>query len=324
MEKKFLQKNINLVPIIIAILMPLIFIACASSSNEELSSQAKQENQFQRDTTAKYFSFYARDNGQNIFWRAAFKKGKLAELYRNNEKISDDMLNNYRDLVYDNLSDINKTNYSYNFNVNHLDFDSLRFNNSTWNDADSSSNGDSSFYGLDSNTLKNLMENLKDAMKNIKINIDTAALSESMKELKKSMKSFQVNFDTAEINNEMRKVAEDMKNNSFNLSDLEANMAGLKARMHALNFDMNNIKTHMTVLDKKLSKFRTFMSNLKDELVNDGVINDNNEKFDMDFSAKGIIINGKKLRDDLFEKYKKLYEDDLGEKVDETTHIVSH
>ena len=47
----------------------------------------------------------------------------------------------------------------------------------------------------------------------------------------------------------------------------------------------------------------------KDEMTKDGLIKDKNEKLNLEIEQNKMEVNGKKVSDELFKKYKQMYED---------------
>ena len=59
-------------------------------------------------------------------------------------------------------------------------------------------------------------------------------------------------------------------------------------------------------------KFKSLKEIIRDQLLNDGFINDIDDSFNFDINEKKLKINGKKQSGDIYEKYKKVIEDNSG------------
>ena len=70
-----------------------------------------------------------------------------------------------------------------------------------------------------------------------------------------------------------------------------------------------------------MKTFKGFMKDVRSELVKDKLIKNEDEKFDMKMDSKEMIINGKKVPDDLFKKYKEIYKRHYGQEIEHEINI---
>ena len=63
------------------------------------------------------------------------------------------------------------------------------------------------------------------------------------------------------------------------------------------------------------------MHDMRYELVKDILIKSQDEEFNMKFNQKELIINGKKVPENLFEKYKKIYKENFGKDIDSDMEV---
>jgi seryl-tRNA synthetase len=89
------------------------------------------------------------------------------------------------------------------------------------------------------------------------------------------------------------------------MKDLKEQIKSLKEELKGLKEDLSNVGGNLDQLD-------SFIKEFKKELVKDGIIKSANEDISMEIKSNEIIINGKKLPDDLMQKYRELYKSYLG------------
>jgi hypothetical protein len=71
-----------------------------------------------------------------------------------------------------------------------------------------------------------------------------------------------------------------------------------------------------------MKKLDGFMDALREELESDGLIDNKDDDFDLDLSNDEMIINGEPVPDELFKKYKNMYEGHFGKKLDGDSNII--
>ena len=82
---------------VIIVSSPRLFSApVLPTAQENLAKKSDIDNQ-QEDE--KEFTFHQNKNGKDNIWKAVFKDGKLTELYKNGQKIPDENLEDYTDMV---------------------------------------------------------------------------------------------------------------------------------------------------------------------------------------------------------------------------------
>ena len=94
--------------------------------------------------------------------------------------------------------------------------------------------------------------------------------------------------------------------------------------MEKLSEELADLDINMDDLNKELKKLDAFMDELREELVKDGYINNTDEEFELDLSRNHMTVNGERLPEDLFEKYKRLYKTHFGKEIDGDSHFKIH
>ncbi len=181
---------------------------------------------------------------------------------------------------------------------------------------------------------------------------DMDEFAEEMKELQKELgkfKSFKFHFEFDD--EEFRAQMEDLKKElseldfeelhfKFDDEEFRMNMEELKKELngkkYSFHFDMENFKEEMRELKEELKhldidlddldievkKLDGFMDNLREELESDGLIDNKDDDFDLDLSNDEMLINGDPVPDELFKKYKDMYEEHFGKKLDGDHNLI--
>lgn len=217
----------------------------------------------------------------NIRWKAFFEKGKLVELYKDGESIPEDQFYKYEDLVYKRYAEFEDEMAEFDVDMEELE--------------------------IDLKQLKVELEGLKD----IKFDFDSEEFMEEMESMK------------YELNKELSK----LKDLDFNINididvdELNESLKNIKVDLSGLDEEMVDLKIELTGLKKELKILKHFMHNLKEELVDDGYLQEEDDGFDLDLSKEKMVLNGKRLPDDVHEKYLQLYEEHFGEELEEEFRI---
>lgn len=178
------------------------------------------------------------------------------------------------------------------------------------------------------------MENLRvelEKLKDVDIHINLEGLDDEMKKLSEELKELKledldinIEFDADKFNEIMHKLAEELKEEKFALKDFDIDMSEFKENMKSLKEEMKDLKIDLKDLDKELEKFDAFFKELKIEMKKDGLIEDEEEQIDLELNKDEMKINGEKVPDELYQKYKEMYEDYFGKELSEKSSIHIH
>ena len=186
-------------------------------------------------------------------------------------------------------------------------------------------------------------------MPDIDIHFDEHQFNQQMDKLKeqlRNMKSFKFNykFDREQFEKNMQMMKENLKGCEFfnkeefqkmmdNINkNLEKSLENINVNidMDAIDLSLENVKIHMkdlkidmSHLKEKMKALKGFLKDVKSELIKDGYLDKNTDDFDLDFTKDKIEVNGKKLPDNLLEKYKKIYKDHFGKEINDSFRIKS-
>lgn len=175
---------------------------------------------------------------------------------------------------------------------------------------------------------------------------NTDELEKEMEKLKEELevlkdREFHFDFDNEDFHVQMEKLKKELSeldledfNFEYDDTELKNNMDKLEKELSAQNFsfhfDMDNFKEEMRELKKELkqldinfddfgdefNKLNEFMNDLRIELKSDGLINDVEEEFDLELNKDEMIVNSNVVSNELFVKYKNMYEEYFGKKLD--------
>ena len=81
---------------------------------------------------------------------------------------------------------------------------------------------------------------------------------------------------------------------------------------------------NINTLDKDLKKLDSFIDDMKTEMVKDKLINSADEKIDVELNSKEMTVNGKKVDDQLLEKYKDMYKENFGKDLKDKQSFEMH
>ncbi len=99
-------------------------------------------------------------------------------------------------------------------------------------------------------------------------------------------------------------------------------MDSFKEEMKDLREELKDLKIDLKDLDIELDKLDGFMEDLREELESDGLIDNKKDDFDLNLNKDEMLINGEPVPDDLFNKYKDMYEEHFDKKLDGDHNII--
>ena len=321
------------ISVIFLLLSSFIIYSCNSSAKESVSKKSEVDEQRDDD---KVFTFHQNKNGKDNSWKAVFKDGELKELYKNGQKIPDENIEDYQDMVNEEIEGLQDSHRGFGKNSYHFNFDNGNLDNLGENFGDMNfDNSDSLF---DSEQFHKNMDSLRNNMKKfhkMKFNFhfDTTAFNKGMRELKENLKHLRINphvyvykdgfpgFDMEVFKEGMEKFKEEMKHNRIFDEDFHIDMKNFDHNMDKFKENMKNFDFNMKDFKKNMKKLNAFLKDLRHELVKDNLIKDEDDKFNMKFNSKEMIINGNKVSEDLLQKYKGIYKQHYGKDIDDEFNI---
>lgn len=135
---------------------------------------------------------------------------------------------------------------------------------------------------------------------------DKEEFEESMKEWKKEFEAGMKEFNKEMKHFDSKKLAEEIKN-SVNSKEFKKSMEDLKVSMSKLKADMKILKE--------------YLNDVKDELVKDKLVNDEDDLDKLYISKTEMKVNGKVVSPELHKKYLQIYKKHYGKDLDDDQKI---
>ncbi len=315
------------------IFLSLSFYSCSSPAQENMQKESDNED-IKSDSGEKVFSFHRLTNGKDVLWKAVFKDGKVAELYKNGKKIPQENIDDYQDMVNDELSDLEfyqpefpRRNFRFRFDRGALDSsmkqlrESLSHKDFSWVDS-----------AFNSEKFRSEMDSLKENLRGLKrirlclpdsldFHFDSAAFNRGMRELKENLENMKFDHhdfecDMGAFREGMKKFREEMKHNRFNSEDFKIDMKDFSHQMKKFKEEMKDFHLNMENFKSEMKKLKSFLKDVRVELVKDNIIKSEDESFKLKMDSEEMFINGKKVPDNLFKKYKEIYKKNFGKEIE--------
>jgi hypothetical protein len=251
----------------------------------------------------KTYSFSTRENGEKIQWTAIIRNGNIESLYKNDEKLSENAIAQYKDMVLEHAKKLDESLSS---------LDEFYF-------------PDSCLY-FNSDAFKKQMEELNKRMKNFKFDFhfDEKNYEKMMERLHKNLEKLKDEkfFDNEKWEDMDRKLSDAFRDRDFDFH-FNFDFDKMNMSLDKLNLKMKDLKIDMSHLKEKMERLKEFLKDVRSELIKDGYIDENDNDFDLEFTKNKIEVNGKRLPDKLLEKYKKIYKEHFGKEINDRFRIIN-
>ncbi len=152
--------------------------------------------------SSKYLSFYETIDGERIHWEANFFGDEITSIYKNGKRIPDDLTNDYKDKIYDELDDMRFSGKKFSFRMPavtgdefHFDMDELRNELEEMKKDFPKHKEHFKFHQFDSEEFEKEMEGLKKELEENKSHI------------------YKFKFDEKEFKDQMEKLQKELKEN---------------------------------------------------------------------------------------------------------------
>lgn len=307
MKLRFLPVGVLFIPA----LSFLIFTGC-SSSNQGTYPQIEKNNRAEQT-----FSFYNEENGKDIRWEVNFDDGKISSVFKDGDRIPDNEIDNYRDMIYDRINDLQEESHHISIDLSGMKSGMKQFKEDMNKMKEEFKNRHYEF-DFDNKEFKEGMEELSKELsklkdKKIEIHIDTDKIKRDMDKLKDEIK-VDIHFDKDALRKNLDDLNEEMQKHHDELNHIDIDLSGIDDSLADIDLKLDKA-------DSELKKLDIFIDELKDEMIKDGLIKDKSEKLDLDISENKMEVNGNKVNDELYKKYKKMYEDYFDTKLSGENHF---
>lgn len=185
------KKSASPVLLVIFFLIGFTSISCAATPADSLNKNS-----------SKYLSFYETVDGERIHWEVNFMGDEITSIYKNGNRIPDDLVSDYKEKVYDQLDEMRLGDRQFNFHMPLVVGEDFHF---------------------DMDELHKELEEMQKELPELKENFwfhhfDSDEFEKEMEELKKELKEnkdhiYKFRFDDEEFKEEMEKLQKELKEN---------------------------------------------------------------------------------------------------------------
>ena len=315
----------------------VIIVFTALFSVSSCSPGLEQNNTSNQNSITGDKSFSFRDEGSN--WRVDFDDDEISAIYKDGTRVLDSEIENHKDMIYENLNGLKSDFKEFNGNVHRFHFDMDKFDEEMKkfkHDLDNDKFMHFKFE-FDEEEFEKNMEKLEENLKHLKdkkieLYFDSEKFKDNMKELEENLKNLPVPPNPPDVDidvyMDLDKLKEGMKNfkKSFKHFDIkidssEFDMSELRNNMKELKENLKGLKIEMHDLNGEMKKFNSFLDDLKSELVKDGYIKSENEKFDLEMNAAFTKVNDRVVKPEHQKKYSDLYKSYFDKGIEGTIKI---
>jgi len=171
----------------IFILIFLFFFTSISFAEIQIDSLNKDSQ--------KYLSFYESVDGEKIHWEANFFGDEITSIYKNGKRIPDDLVEDYKYKVYDQLDEMRFGGKNFSFRMPVIVGGDFNFDELNKELEEMNKNFPKLNEQFNSEEIKKEMEELKKELKENKFKIykfNDENLKEQMEELRKNLKELKI------------------------------------------------------------------------------------------------------------------------------------
>lgn len=297
--------NFNNKVIVFTFTSIVLMLAAFSTGFDSYKNSVTEKSLTANTDTAsnmKKYHFTTWENGKKIHWKAVLKKGEVTSLYRNGEQVPADEISKYKSMVNDKIENSDIYLSSFDFEMPDIDihFDEHQFNQQM-------------------DKLKEQLRNMKSFKFNYKF--DREQFEKNMQMMRENLKGCEF-FNKEEFQKMMDNINKNLEKSLENIN-VNIDMDAINRSLKNVKIHMKDLKIDMSHLKEKMKELKGFLKDLKSELIKDGYLDKNTDDFDLDFTKDKIEVNGKRLPDNLLEKYKKIYKEHFGKEINDSFRIKS-
>jgi len=180
------MKNFKLLTskLFIAAIFLFASISCADTPTDSLNKNSQ-----------KYLSFYETVDGNRIHWEVNFDGNEITSVYKNGNRVPDDLVDDYKNKVYKELDEMRFGDKFYSFKMHdfNIDMDEIHKNMREFKEKFKDHKWKLEEFKFDDEKLKQNMEELQEKLKEY------------------NFKNFQWKFDDEEFKERMEKLEEYLK-----------------------------------------------------------------------------------------------------------------
>lgn len=154
-------------------------------------------------------------------------------------------------------------------------------------------------------------DNPADSLKKKRIKVIVRDAENELAQLDSNIFNFEIDLDN--LHEKIGKIPELMRDFEFNIPDLpNKGIKDINKKLERLERKLEKSEKELETTKKEIANTKDFIKKFKSELVKDKLINSANDEPEIEFFSDEMIVNGKSVSKQQFEKYKKMYEDTIG------------
>ncbi len=281
------------------------------------------------------FRFYEDTEGDRVRYKAKLNNGKLEQLYVDGEKIPTAELNKYEDKIYNKvdeyeelMSDYRKNRKEYRELMGKYS-DKIKENRKKLRDYRNEYrdwNNDYSHEDLSElrESMRELQHELRDNFVNLSFEVPPIVVPEIDVNIPDihipPIVMPDIDIDVPDVH--VPPIYIDSEDFSAWQDEFKEGMKEFSHSMKNFNFNMDEFKGNMNRFGREMKRFGSFMKDVKEELIDDGIINSGDDIDNFKLSEKEMSVNGKTISPELHKKYLNMYEEHTGKKLEGDKKIV--
>ncbi len=317
-----MKRRVSIIQKLSMLLLPVILLISAAGCSTSNKGTAMQPDLNTRANQT--FSFYKDEGGKNVRWEVNFDDGKISSLFKDGQRVPDNEIEDYEDMIYHRLDRLQNKSQHISIDLSDFKSDMGTFKHDMQKLKEEMKdqkfefnfNGDEFRDGMEQ--LSKELSKLKD--KKIRIDFDSDKFRKEMRELKKDI-DIHVDINMDELDKNLDKMNEEMDKHREEMSHISIDLTGLDEAMAHLDENLAEVKINLKGLDVKLKKLTEFIDKIKAEMVKDKLLKSTDEELNLDLNKDSMKVNGKEVPQELFEKYKKMYEEHFNKKLSEDNNF---
>lgn len=315
MTNGYNEKNnlrITAASIIFVLLASFLVYSCASTNDEFVIKQTKYEDTFdESDAEVDSSTEYETLDEDDVEITVKMGKDGNVKVYADGRRLSDDEV----DELEEKLNMRFDFDYDFDIDIPEIEIDIPEI------DIDIPEIPEITFdfeFEFDDEALEENMKHISRTLRKIKLNQEHVLNSEKfkndMKRLKEELKDLQLKpmkyrFDSDKFKESMQKLSENLEKHKFDFGRLNESLAELDKKLENIDIDLGGLK-------KEIQKLKDFEKEVTSELYRDGLIGDEGEEYDLRLSPWRMRVDGKKVSDEIHDKYLKIYERHMGKELE--------
>jgi predicted nucleic acid-binding Zn-ribbon protein len=308
-----------------------LFSACSSSAS---SSETEYFYSDEEDNKYSHTLIFYNEN-DNARYKVYLDNGKIVKIYRNEKLVPEEDISKYGGMIFDELDRLRKDKDDLAEQIKIFKFDTKKSKEELKKLKERMRDEHSRFFEFefDKEKFKEEMDRLKEELKGIdsqkiRIKFDRKTFRENIRELTENLrrfhippKKFKIELDMHDLDRNMKELGEEIKKLHFEFDPIEIELPDLKENLDEIKIELNSVKKELKGVKKEIKKLNDFLDDVRVELVNDNIIEDDEDDFDFELTPDVLRVNGEEVSSELLPKYQELYKKHFGKEIEKDMKI---